>query len=118
MSVRTRCLAGFLSVLAAACSAPPPVPAAAPPPTPRYSVADFYKNTEFFGASFSSDASRILVSSNTSGIWNAYAIPTGGGEPVALTSSTTDSVFAASYFPADGRILYQSDKGGNELSHV
>jgi len=84
----------------------------------RYSVADLYKNTEFSGASFSADGTKILVSSNRSGIWNAFVIPTAGGEPTALTSSTTDSIFAASYFPHDGRILYTSDKGGNELSHV
>jgi hypothetical protein len=42
------------------------------------------------------------VSSNRSGIWNAYTIPTAGGEAEPLT----------------GRILYTSDEGGNELSHL
>jgi dipeptidyl aminopeptidase/acylaminoacyl peptidase len=84
----------------------------------RYSVADFYRNSEYSGASFSADGARILVSSNRSGIWNAYAVPSSGGEPEPLTSSTTDSVFAASYFPKDDRVLYTSDQGGNERSHV
>jgi dipeptidyl aminopeptidase/acylaminoacyl peptidase len=84
----------------------------------QYSVADFYKNTAYSGASFSADASNILVSSDRSGIWNAYAIPSTGGEPDQLTNSSADSIFAASYFPGDERILYTSDKGGNELSHV
>ena len=61
---------------------------------------------------------KLLVSSNRSGIWNAYAIPVVGGEPQPLTSSTSDAVFAASYFPNDGRLLYTSDEGGNELAHV
>ncbi len=113
--------AGFLLVLVMsvfpACapreSAPPP-----PPAVTQYSVADFYKNTEYGGAAFSADAKTILVSSNRSGIWNAYAIPVAGGEPEPLTRSTTDSIVAATYFPNDDRILYTSDQGGNELSHL
>ena len=27
-------------------------------------------------------------------------------------------MFALSYFPADERILYSSDEGGNELTHI
>jgi len=87
--------------------------------TPKqYSVEDFYKNTGFFGASWSPDKSKILVSSDASGIWNAYAIPVQGGEPQALTNSTKDTIAAESYFPADDRILYSSDQGGNELTHI
>jgi dipeptidyl aminopeptidase/acylaminoacyl peptidase len=84
----------------------------------QYSVADLYGNTEYFGASFSPSADRILVTSNRSGVYNAYAIPTAGGEPQPLTTSTDDAIFAVSYFPADDRILYSSDRGGNELSHL
>ena len=84
----------------------------------QYSVADLYGNTEYFGASFSPSADRILVSSNRSGVYNAYAVPTAGGEPQPLTTSADDAIFAVSYFPADDRILYSSDRGGNELSHL
>ena len=84
----------------------------------QYSVADFYGNTEYSGASFSPAADRILVSSNRSGVYNAYAIPAAGGEPRPLTNSTDNAIFAVSYFPADDRILYSSDKGGNELDHL
>ena len=52
------------------------------------------------------------------GIWNAYALPASGGPPQPLTRSTTDSLFALSYFPADERILYSSDQAGNELTHI
>ncbi len=84
----------------------------------QYSVADFYANKGFFGASFSPDRQRILVGSNTSGIWNAYAVSVAGGGLEPLTSSTTNSIFPISYFPNDGRIIYSSDQGGNELRHV
>lgn len=119
MKARAGLLVGLVGVALAACSTPRET--ATPPPTrtiAQYSVADFYKNSEYFGASFSADGTKILVSSNRSGIWNAYAIPAAGGEPQPLTSSTTDAIFAASYFPNDGRLLYTSDEGGNELSHV
>lgn len=84
----------------------------------RYEVSDFYRNVRFRGASWSPDRRRILVSSNRSGIWNAYAVPAAGGEPVPLTRSTTNSVYAISYFPRDERVLYASDEGGNELTHL
>ncbi len=87
--------------------------------TPReYSVADLYRNAKFSGASWSRDGRKLLVSSNLSGIWNAYAVPVAGGEPQPVTRSTTNSIFALSYFPRDERILYSSDQGGNELTHV
>jgi len=87
-------------------------------PAAQHTVDDFYKNSEFFGASWAPDNQKILVSSNLSGIWNAYAVPAAGGPPEPLTQSTTDSIFALAYFPADARVLYSSDKGGNELTHI
>lgn len=84
----------------------------------QYSMEDFYANKEFFGSSFSPDRQKILVGSNLSGIFNAYAVPVAGGEPIPLTTSTKESIFPISYFPADERILYSSDQGGNEMSHI
>ncbi len=84
----------------------------------QYSVADFYQNTDNFGASFSPTGDRVLVSSNRSGVFNAYAIPVAGGEPQPLTDSKDNAIFAISYFPSDDRILYSSDNGGNELNHI
>ena len=81
-------------------------------------MEDFYGNASFDGASWSPDAKNILVSSNISGIWNAYTIPASGGTPTPLTQSKTNSIRAISYFPADERILYSSDEGGNELTHI
>jgi dipeptidyl aminopeptidase/acylaminoacyl peptidase len=105
-----------LAAAAAAACAPTETETAREVPT--YSVADFYQGSEFFGSGFSSDGSRLLVSSNLSGVFNAYAIPVAGGDPMPLTQSTADAIFAVSWFPADDRILYSSDQGGNELSHL
>jgi dipeptidyl aminopeptidase/acylaminoacyl peptidase len=85
---------------------------------PEYTVEDFLDTTTFYGASFSPDKSKVLVSSNESGVYNAYAIPVEGGDPEPLTTSTDNSIFAIGYFPEDERFLYTSDQGGNELNHL
>lgn len=84
----------------------------------QYTIEQFMNNVSYNGGSFSQDDSKVLVNSNKSGIFNAYEIPVGGGEPKALTNSTGSSVFAISYFPKDDRILYQQDDNGNEISHL
>ena len=85
---------------------------------PQYSIEEFLESTSYGGGSFSPDNSKVLVRSNETGIFNAYALPVGGGEPVRLTDSTTDSIFPSTYFPNDERFLFSSDQGGNELRHV
>src|SRR5262245_26400215 len=100
--------------LTAACGPRASGDQAAAGPTPAiYSVAEFYKNTQFGGASWSFDNKRLLVASDLSGIWNAYAIPATGGTPQPLTQSAKNSVFAVSYFPGDDRLVYSIDDGGN-----
>ena len=84
----------------------------------QYTIEQFMNNVSYNGGSFSHDDSKILVTSNKTGIFNAYEIPVNGGEPKALTSSTGASIFALSYFPQDDRILYQQDDNGNEILHL
>jgi prolyl oligopeptidase len=86
--------------------------------TPRYDATTFFDTVRMRGASFSHDGTRILVSSNATGVFNVYAQPVAGGAPAQLTKSTTDSNFAVSFFPADDRYLYSVDGGGNELTHI
>jgi dipeptidyl aminopeptidase/acylaminoacyl peptidase len=85
---------------------------------PQYAIQQFLESTSVFGSSFSPDGSKILVSSDESGVYNAYAIPVDGGTPVQLTSSADDAVLVAGYFRGDERFLYLQDQGGNELSHL
>ncbi len=85
---------------------------------PVYSAKTFYETTAYMGASFSPDESRILLSSDASGIYNAYTIPITGGPAKQLTDSTTNAVRVVGYFPHDERIVYQSDQGGNEKDHL
>src|SRR3546814_2155291 len=70
------------------------------------------------GDAWSPDDSKLLVSSDETGIFNAYALAAGDGAAEPLTTSTTDSTFAVSWFPNDARMLYSADQGGNELDHL
>lgn len=84
----------------------------------QYTIKQFMNNTSIGGGSFSSDNSRVLVTSNESGIYNVYTIPGDGGLPEPVTHSDTSSIFAISFFPDDGRILFRSDNNGNEIYHI
>lgn len=87
-------------------------------PARQYSIADFVNTIGVAGASFSSDESRLLFSSNKSGVWNTYSMPVGGGAWTPITTSTTDNNWAVAYFPHDDRVLVTRDEGGNELNHL
>lgn len=111
----------------AACTAPEPPPApveapkAAAAPTQeikKYDIDTLLSSLRLQGADFSPDGSKVLFSSNVSGVINLYEVPAAGGEPTPITESTTDSNYSIGYFPDDGRILYTADQGGNELNHV
>lgn len=82
-----------------------------------YTIEQFLANTNIYGASFSPDGTKLLVSSDEKGTFDAYAIPVDGGAQQQLTDSP-ESIFAVSYFPHDERFLYSADQGGNELNHL
>ncbi|HEY0992723.1 MAG TPA: S9 family peptidase [Kofleriaceae bacterium] len=97
-----------------------PAPPAKPPRpagVKQYDAATLFKNVNVVAAGFSHDGSKALVSTDASGVFNLYAIPTGGGEPQRLTTSA-ESQFAVGYFPTDDRLLFSQDAGGNELNHL
>lgn len=89
----------------------------------RYTAQQFYETTSFGmasseGIAYSRDGRHLLISSDRSGVFNVYALPVGGGEPVQITRSTTNATVPISYFPSDDRILFTADQGGNELNHI
>jgi dipeptidyl aminopeptidase/acylaminoacyl peptidase len=116
------CLMMATLSLGARATAEPPKTATAsgakPKQVPRYTIDQFLASTIYAGASFSPDGSKILVSSNETGVFNAYAIPVKGGKPVRLTDSKVNAVSVIGYFPKDERFLYVSDQGGNEQTHL
>lgn len=87
-------------------------------PAKQYSMAQFMDIVQITGGSFSSDDSKILISSKATGIFNAVEIDIKTGEQKSLTSSTDNAIYGYSYFPKDNRVIYGSDKGGNEITHL
>ena len=87
-------------------------------PSKEYTIEQFLDTVSMNGASFSADETRILVSSNKTGIWNVYSVGVSGGELIPVTTSASESTYAVSYFPHDDRILFSRDQGGNELTHL
>jgi dipeptidyl aminopeptidase/acylaminoacyl peptidase len=88
---------------------------------PRAAVYDartFYETVTLRGVSLSADGEAVLFSSDVTGVFNAYTLGPRGGEPLALTASTGDAIQALSFFPADRRVLFQRDRGGDELVHL
>jgi len=83
-----------------------------------YTIEQFMDNTNVSGSSFSPDEAYLLITSNRSGIYNAYRQPVAGGDYSALTQSDSSSIYALSYFPKDERILFQMDDNGNEIWHL
>jgi dipeptidyl aminopeptidase/acylaminoacyl peptidase len=84
----------------------------------QYTIEQFMDTTRVGGSSFSSDESQILFHGNKTGIFNVYAVPVSGGAAKQLTTSTKESTYAVTYFPADSRFIYTYDRGGNENSHL
>ena len=96
---------------------------AAPVVVPKYSAEAFFQTTSYgmvgsAAHAFSADGTTLLVSSDQSGVFNAYSLPLDGSEATMLTDSADNAVFAVSWFPNDNRMLYTYDGGGNELNHV
>src|SRR6266545_4958940 len=109
-----------IAVLALTLSTQAAVPAKQPQTRQpkQYTIEQFLNTIAIGGASFSADESRILFSSNKTGIWNAYTMAVSGGAWTPVTSSTTDSTYAVSFFPHDDRVLITHDQAGNELNHL
>ena len=105
-------LFGFLALaMMVACSQPPAE-------VTRYSIEQFYDNLSIFGGSFSADETRLLATSNETGIFNVFALNVDGSGQEQLTFSEQESFFGVSWFPEDDRFLYSADQGGNEVSHI
>ena len=83
-----------------------------------YTIEQFYDNIRVTGGSFNSDASKLLVSSNETGIFNVYEMAVDGSGKKALTESNEESLFGVSYLPDSDDFLFSADKGGNEITHI
>ena len=88
-----------------------------------YTAAQFFQTTSYRigGAgpyAFSATNGDLLVSSDETGVYNAYRLDVTSGQMTALTQSDDRGVYADSWFPEDDRFIYQQDGNGDELTHV
>jgi dipeptidyl aminopeptidase/acylaminoacyl peptidase len=87
-------------------------------PPSRYTIEQFYDNTRISGGAFSEDETKLLVSSDETGIFNVFEITIADASKKQITFSEKESFYAVDYVPGTGQILYTADKGGNELNHI
>ena len=122
MNMPFHCRAGIVIAAASGLMVAPAAAGSKNEAPPPYSAAAFYETTDFRisdpGYAFSSDGKRLLITSDESGVYNAYALDLKTNERTALTNSSTNAVYALNYFPDGERYLYTSDGGGDELNHV
>ena len=118
-----------IALLLAACTEPQQPQPVEPTPSPesreipKYDAEAFFQTKSYIMASsaghaFSHDGTALLVSSDDTGVFNAYRLPLDGGPATALTESEDNAVYGLTWFPDDDRMLYTYDAGGNELNHV
>lgn len=86
--------------------------------TKEYTIDQFLNTTSFSGGSFNYDETKVLFSSDASGVYNIYSFEISDGSLTQLTYSTTHSNFIISTFPRDDRVLYESDASGDEIQHI
>ncbi|MFK7936681.1 MAG: alpha/beta fold hydrolase [Saprospiraceae bacterium] len=85
---------------------------------PEYTIEQFMSNTSLGGADISADGSKVMFTSNESGVYNVYEMSADSGAVTALTQSDSAANWGISYFPADDRFLFRMDDNGNEIFHI
>lgn len=124
MMTRNTIVSAVIIMILSACSEQQP-PAAEPAKElhATYTAQQFFETTQYLMASpagyaFSPDGASLLISSDASGVLNAYRLPVAGGEPEQLTFSDDQTMSAVSWFPNDERFVYTFDAHGDEKNHV
>lgn len=107
--------AGFLIGFFASCNHPQEQTARMPR---QYTIEQLYNNKAVGVAGFNSDESKILIHSNTSGIFNVSELTIADTVTQPLTTSKKESFFAVDYLPGSSKFIYSADQGGNENAHL
>ncbi len=84
----------------------------------KYSIETLMTNNRSSGGYFSKDATKLLYSSDKSGIFNVYEMDLTSSKETQITDSKLESYFAISYSPLTDEIIYGADSGGNENFHL
>ncbi len=105
------------ALLTGACSAPVPEKTVRTAPSKTYTMGQLLGNVSISGGSFNPDETKLLVTSNETGVFNVYELEIATGKRTPVTEGD-DTTFAVAYFPSDERILFMRDSGGNEIYHL
>ena len=84
----------------------------------RYAARDFLTTTRLIGASFSRSEKTALISSDESGVFNAYALSISDGTVKQLTFSHAVNIFSVSYLRDDDSILFFREEDKDERVHL
>ncbi|GER04200.1 hypothetical protein JCM17846_18820 [Iodidimonas nitroreducens] len=89
----------------------------------HYDAAAFLESDTYLlghagGHAFSPDGSRILVNSDRSGVFKAYALGPEAEQFESFGGDALNSLYGVSWFPAGPRILLTGDRGGNKHNSV
>ncbi len=84
-----------------------------------YEFARYLKIRAAYGATWSSDGSRVAFLTDITGVPQAWEVPSGagGGWPEQLTFHE-ERVSGIRYSPTENRLLYGMDVGGNERTQL
>ena len=86
-------------------------------PSKTYTMEQFMKTVAVGGSSFNHDETKLLASSNETGVFNVYEMDLSTGKRTAVTEGE-DTTFGVAYMPHDDRIFFTRDQGGNENNHL
>ena len=86
-------------------------------PSRSYTMDEFMKTISVGGNSFSHDETRLLVSSNETGVYQVYELDLATNRRRAITTGE-ETTWAVAYMPQDDRILFRRDKDGSENNHL
>lgn len=116
---------GIALIATAACGEAPESDDAAPSDTAhkRYDAAAFLESDTYRlghagGHAFSPDGMRLLVNSDHSGVFKAYALGPGAEQFESFGGDALNSLYGVSWFPSGPRLLLTGDTGGNEHNSV
>jgi dipeptidyl aminopeptidase/acylaminoacyl peptidase len=84
----------------------------------QYTIEQLASNLAISAAGFNADESKVLVSNNSTGIYNVYELNINDTTSKALTASKKESFFAVDYLPKSDNYIYSSDQGGDENAHI
>lgn len=84
----------------------------------QYSIEQLRNNVSIEAADFNKDETSVLISDNSTGIFNAYELSIADTSLKPLTASSKESYFAVSYLPGTDKFIFSHDEGGNENNHL